>query len=73
MVMVFESPDRGDVIFCVIIVWLSIMSMIIFSSIDEPIRSRRQGKIRGPVFIGGKGCGCGACAVGAGVCGTYLS
>jgi hypothetical protein len=25
------------------------------------------------VFVGGRGCGCGGCSAGAGVCGTYLS
>jgi hypothetical protein len=25
------------------------------------------------VFIGGQGCACGGCRIGAGVCGTYLS
>jgi hypothetical protein len=68
-----------DVVFCVVILCLSVLSLVIFaasSSADdgEGKRRRRSGsRANGPVFIGGRGCACGGCRIGAGVCGTYLS
>lgn len=76
MAMIIESHDGGDVIFFVVIISLSIISMIIFASVDDDSdsgTSKRRHKARGPVFVGGQGCGCGACSAGCGVCGTYLS
>ncbi|EHA8590226.1 hypothetical protein COCNU_scaffold016239G000130 [Cocos nucifera] len=65
--MVFESHNGGDVIFFVIILWLSIISMIIFASVDDASRPRKRSKTpRGPASIGGKGCACGDSS-------TYLS
>ncbi|CAL4970782.1 unnamed protein product [Urochloa decumbens] len=69
--MVFEPHAGGDVVFCVAIACLSILSMIIFAAAGG--EGKRRGRANGPVFVGGKGCGCGGCRAGAGVCGTYLS
>jgi hypothetical protein len=77
--MAFEPHDcaavvgGGDVAFFVVaILCLSVLSMIILAAAADG-----EGKLRrrsnGPVFVGGKGCGCGGCRAGAGVCGTYLS
>lgn len=73
----------GDVVFCAAIVCLSLLSMVIFAAAgssssgaagDEAGKPRRRGRrANGPVFVGGRGCGCGGCSAGAGVCGTYLS
>ncbi|PUZ74543.1 hypothetical protein GQ55_1G073000 [Panicum hallii var. hallii] len=62
----------GDVVFCVAIACLSLLSMIIFAAAGSSAGGKR-GRTSGPVFVGGKGCGCGGCRAGAGVCGTYLS
>uniref|UniRef100_A0A0E0CHC8 Uncharacterized protein n=1 Tax=Oryza meridionalis TaxID=40149 RepID=A0A0E0CHC8_9ORYZ len=66
----------GDVVFCVVILCLSVLSMIIFAAASpggggEQRRRRRSSS--GPVFVGGRGCGCGGRSSGACVCGTYLS
>ncbi|RCV05004.1 hypothetical protein SETIT_1G047000v2 [Setaria italica] len=77
--MVFEphagaAVGGGDVVFCVAIALLSLLSMIIFAAAaGGEGKPRRSGRASGPVFVGGKGCGCGGCRAGAGVCGTYLS
>lgn len=83
--MVFEphagTVAGGDVVFCAAIVCLSLLSMIIFAASgssgagdgEEGVKPRRRGRSNGPVFVGGRGCGCGGCGAGAGVCGTYLS
>ena len=66
----------GDVVFCVAIACLSLLSMIIFaaaSSSSAAAGGGKRGRAVGPVFVGGKGCGCGGCRAGAGVCGTYLA
>ncbi|XP_062217288.1 uncharacterized protein LOC133917403 [Phragmites australis] len=79
---VFEPHDGaaaiagGDVVFCAAILCLSVLSMIIFAAAASPDGSegkRRRGRAKGPVFVGGRGCGCGGCRAGTGVCGTYLS
>jgi hypothetical protein len=77
--MVFEphaGAGGGDVVFCVAIALLTLLSTVIFAAAGEGKRPRRGGRgsaANGPVFVGGKGCGCGGCRAGAGVCGTYLS
>jgi len=76
----------GDVVFCAAIVCLSLLSMVIFAATagsssssgaaedDQGMKPWRRGRrANGPVFVGGRGCGCGGCSAGAGVCGTYLS
>ncbi|XP_062223792.1 uncharacterized protein LOC133922456 [Phragmites australis] len=67
----------GDVVFCVVILCLSVLSMIIFAaaaySSGGGEGKQRRGRANGPVFVGGRGCGCGGCRAGSGVCGTYLS
>jgi len=66
----------GDVVFCVAIACLSLLSMIIFAAAGSSSAAAgggKRGRAGGPVFVGGKGCGCGGCRAGAGVCGTYLS
>ncbi|KAL0912166.1 hypothetical protein M5K25_018123 [Dendrobium thyrsiflorum] len=40
----FEAHGSGDVMFCVIIMWLSVISMIIFSCIDQPKNSSNSNK-----------------------------
>ncbi|XP_047076616.1 uncharacterized protein LOC124686759 [Lolium rigidum] len=70
-----------DVVFCVVILCLSVLSLVIFAASSAPAggdeeekRRRRSGsRANGPVFVGGWGCACGGCRAGAGVCGTYLS
>ncbi|KAF7084100.1 hypothetical protein CFC21_087787 [Triticum aestivum] len=80
--VVIESHDSavaggGDVVFCVIILCMSVLSLVILAassavgSGDGEERSASRGN--GPVFVGGRGCACGGCRAGAGVCGTYLS
>ncbi|CAN6243458.1 unnamed protein product [Urochloa humidicola] len=71
--MVFEphAGAGGDVVFYVAIACLSLLSMIIFAAAGGEGKPPRRAN--GPVFVGGKGCGCGGCRAGAGVCGTYLS
>ncbi|CAO2037559.1 unnamed protein product [Urochloa humidicola] len=75
--MVFEphAGAGGDAVFYVAIACLSLLSMIIFAAAagGEGKPPRRGRRANGPVFVGGKGCGCGGCRAGAGVCGTYLS
>ncbi|KAG8058415.1 hypothetical protein GUJ93_ZPchr0002g23358 [Zizania palustris] len=82
--LVFEPHDAaapvgvggGDMVFCVVILCLSALSMIIFAAASPGSggeRRRRLGRANGPVFVGGRGCACGGCSSGAGVCGTYLS
>ncbi|CAM0946283.1 unnamed protein product [Alopecurus aequalis] len=89
--VVFETTQDAtvagsgdDVVFCVVILCLSVLSMVIFAAssssaaaaaVDgEGKRGRRSGsRANGPVFVGGWGCACGGCRTGAGVCGTYLS
>ncbi|KAG2656785.1 keratin-associated protein 5-1-like [Panicum virgatum] len=65
----------GDVVFCVAIACLSLLSMIIFAAAGSSAGGGggKRGRAGGPVFVSGKGCGCGACRAGAGVCGTYLA
>uniref|UniRef100_A0A0D9VDE0 Uncharacterized protein n=1 Tax=Leersia perrieri TaxID=77586 RepID=A0A0D9VDE0_9ORYZ len=65
----------GDVVFCVVILCLCVLSMIIFAVAPshDGGEQRRRRRCNGPVFVGGRGCGCGGCNSGAGVCGTYLS
>lgn len=78
----------GDLMFCAIIVWLSIISFSIFSSVvvdgdhqasqsrmKSSSSSRESGALVFPVAgrQRGGGCKCGCCIGGAGVCGTYLS
>jgi hypothetical protein len=74
--MVFEphaGAGGGDVVFCVAIALLTLLSTVIFGEGKRPRRGGRGSGANGPVFVGGKGCGCGGCRAGAGVCGTYLS
>ncbi|KAF8769635.1 hypothetical protein HU200_006234 [Digitaria exilis] len=77
--MVFElhagGVAGGDVVFYVAIECLSLLSMIIFAAAagGEEGNKQRRRRANGPVFVGGKGCGCGGCLAGDGVCGTYLS
>ncbi|XP_044409308.1 uncharacterized protein [Triticum aestivum] len=86
--VVIESHDSavaggGDVVFCVIILCMSVLSLVILAASsavgsgdgEEEGRLRRRSASRGngPVFVGGRGCACGGCRAGAGVCGTYLS
>ncbi|KAI0492421.1 hypothetical protein KFK09_026693 [Dendrobium nobile] len=71
--MELEVRGTGDIIFLMIIMWLLIISMAIFTAIGDNSCSRRLSKMAGLLFIGGKGCGCGGCRYGVGVCGTYLS
>ncbi|KAI0501740.1 hypothetical protein KFK09_016685 [Dendrobium nobile] len=40
----FEVHGGGEVMFCVIIMWLSIISMIIFSCIDHPRSSNKHSR-----------------------------
>ncbi|XP_040377270.1 uncharacterized protein LOC121053631 [Oryza brachyantha] len=63
----------GDVAFCVVILCLSVLSMIIFAVSTDGGGRRRSGRANGPVFVGGRGCGCGGHRSGSCVCGTYLS
>jgi hypothetical protein len=78
--MVFE-PHTGaggddDVMFCVTNALLTLLSTVIFTAAGEGKRPRWDGRgstTNGSVFVGGKGCGCGGCRVGADVCSTYLA
>ncbi|WVZ77474.1 hypothetical protein U9M48_025333 [Paspalum notatum var. saurae] len=80
-IMVFEphggagAVAGGDVVFCAAILCLSLLSMIIFAAAGAGGggEGKKRGRANGPVFVGGRGCGCGGCRAGAGVCGTYLS
>ncbi|KAI0488814.1 hypothetical protein KFK09_028653 [Dendrobium nobile] len=67
------SIDSGEIMFYVVIIWLLVVSIIIFASFDGDDQIYRRSKTTGPQFVGGKGCGCGGCQAGVGVCGTYLS
>ncbi|OEL33225.1 hypothetical protein BAE44_0005755 [Dichanthelium oligosanthes] len=76
--VVAAGVGGGDVVFCVAIACLSILSMVIFAAAGPSSDAggegtKRRGRANGPVFVGGKGCGCGGCSAGNGVCGTYLS
>ncbi|KAF7078602.1 hypothetical protein CFC21_083009 [Triticum aestivum] len=86
--VVIETHDAAvvggaDVVFCVIILCMSVLSLVILAASSavgsgdgegEGKRRRRSGsRGNGPVFVGGRGCACGGCRAGAGVCGTYLS
>ncbi|ONK68112.1 uncharacterized protein A4U43_C05F7570 [Asparagus officinalis] len=71
--MIFESYNSSDVIFFMAIMWLSIISMVMFGSGKDPAQPNKEPRGHGPVFVGGRGCDCGACAAGCGACGTYLS
>ncbi|KAF7089227.1 hypothetical protein CFC21_092244 [Triticum aestivum] len=88
MASVVETHDSavaggGDVVFCVIILFMSVLSLVILATSsavgsgdgEEEGRQRQRSGSRGngPVFVGGRGCACGGCRAGAGVCGTYLS
>ena len=75
------AGSGDDVVFCVVILCLSVLSMVIFAAFPSSAAVDREGKrlrrsssrANGPVFVGGWGCACGGCRTGAGVCGTYLS
>ncbi|KAI4978224.1 uncharacterized protein LOC123402685 [Hordeum vulgare subsp. vulgare] len=86
--VVIETHDAaaaggGDVVFCVVILCMSVLSLVILAASSavgcgdgagEGRRRQRCGsRGNGPVFVGGRGCACGGCRAGAGVCGTYLS
>lgn len=72
--VVVAGVGGGDVVFCVVILCLSVLSMIIFAAASPGgERRRRRRSSSGPVFVGGRGCGCGGRSSGACVCGTYLS
>lgn len=67
----------GEALYCVIVLWLSIISWIIFTSIDDTETSRKRRRRQGkPVFIGATGfCDgtCTGCDGGYGVCDTCVS
>lgn len=86
--MVIETHDAavaggGDVVFCVVILCMSVLSLVILAASsavgsgdgegEGKARRRSGSRGNGPVFVGGRGCACGGCRAGAGVCGTYLS
>ncbi|KAG1363799.1 hypothetical protein COCNU_11G006260 [Cocos nucifera] len=67
----------GEALYCVIVMWLTIISWIIFTSMDDPEASRKRRRRQGrPVFIGttrfcdGTGSGCDGAY---GVCDTSVS
>ncbi|THU44438.1 hypothetical protein C4D60_Mb02t07370 [Musa balbisiana] len=71
---VFGSNDGGDLVFCAIIIWLSVIAMTIFSSVDHPSeQSKKRSGLSRLVLLQEKGGRCACCIGGAGVCGTYLS
>ncbi|KAJ8461717.1 hypothetical protein OPV22_034643 [Ensete ventricosum] len=73
MAKVFELHNgEGDLVFCAVILWLSLISIVIFSSVGGP--SQQRSRDTRLVLPGEEaGCRCGCCIGGAGVCGTYLS
>jgi hypothetical protein len=68
--MDFQFYDGGDMIFCLVMMWLCLVSMTILGTSEETSPRRNSNR---PVVVGGGDCGCGACAYGSGVCDTYLS
>ncbi|THU60349.1 hypothetical protein C4D60_Mb07t11710 [Musa balbisiana] len=72
--MVFELHNgEADLVFCAVIMWLSVISIVIFSSVGGLSQPRQRSRDSRLVLPGEAGCRCGCCIGGAGVCGTYLS
>uniref|UniRef100_A0A0A9F771 Uncharacterized protein n=1 Tax=Arundo donax TaxID=35708 RepID=A0A0A9F771_ARUDO len=74
-----EGGLGGEALYCAVILWLSVVSWIIFTYVDDGgdgrRRGRRQGSRGSPVFVGAAGLCDGTgpgCSGGYGLCGTCL-
>ena len=76
-----EGGLGGEALYCAVILWLSVVSWIIFSRVggDDGGRRRRRGGGSGsrgsPVFVGATGICDGTgpgCSGGYGICGTCI-
>ncbi|CAN6196365.1 unnamed protein product [Urochloa humidicola] len=76
-----EGGIGGEALYCAVIVWLSVVSWIIFSWVggedggSRRGRRRRSGSRGSPVFVGAAGICDGTgpdCSGGYGICGTCL-
>ncbi|GJN33663.1 hypothetical protein PR202_gb22284 [Eleusine coracana subsp. coracana] len=78
---VAEGGLCGEALYCAVILWLSVMSWIIFTFVDDSDgdgkrrRKRQQGSRGSPVFVGAAGICDGTgpgCSGGFGPCGTCI-